>query len=208
MIVNGGGCGSGAIRHFPSRSGSAVDGETAACRAPSCCLIPALWSMLLPTSSPSFVDHTIGHRRPSHCRHPRFFPPPSMPLLSAIDTHVVVAHVVVTHVIVVRRRHRRCHDRRFRRYCCRILADCCLWTLPSALPAALPPSFVTSFDDVVLPPWASASDDADSRRAEARRSSGRRRPPPLASVPARGDGSFALSLSSSLSPALAAAVAE
>jgi hypothetical protein len=206
--MNGGGCDGGAVRLFPSRGGSAVDVETAACRAPSRCFVPALWPTLSPTSSPSFVDHTVVRHRPSHCRHPRCFPPPSTPLLSDIDTHVVVAHVVITHVVVCRRRRRRRHDRRFRRYRCRFVADCCLWTLPGALPAAPPPSFVTSFDDVLLPPWALASDNADSRRANARWSSGRRRPPPSASVPARGDGSFALSLSSSSSPALAVAVAE
>jgi hypothetical protein len=207
MIMNGGGCGSRAVRPFPSHGGSAVDGETAACRAPSHCLVPAHWPTLSPTLSPSSVDHTVVRRQPSHCRHPRCFPPPSIPLLSSIDTQIVVAHVVVTHV-VVRRRRRRHHDRRFRRYRCRFLADCCLWTLPGAFPAAPPPSLLTSFDDIILPPWASASNNAGSRRADARRSSGCCHPPPSPSVPARGDGSFALSLSSLLSPALAAAVAE
>jgi hypothetical protein len=172
MIMNGGGCGGGAVRPFPSRGGSAVDGETAACRAPSRCLVPALWPTLSPTLSPSSVIHTVVRHRPIHCFHPHFFLPLSTPLLSAINIHVVVTHVVVTHVVVRRHRRRRClrrHDRRFCRYRCRFLDDCCLWTLPGALPAAPPTSFVTSFDDVVLPPWASASDDADSRRADARR---------------------------------------
>ncbi len=68
-----------------------MDGETAACRAPSRCLIPALWPTLLPKLLPSSVNHTVVRRRPSHCRHPRCFMPPSMPPLSVIDTHVVVA---------------------------------------------------------------------------------------------------------------------
>jgi hypothetical protein len=33
----------------------------------------------------------------------------------------------------------------------------------------LPSLIRHSFDDVVLPPWASASDDADSHRSDARR---------------------------------------
>ncbi len=169
-----------------------------------------LWPTLSsPMSSPSSVNHTVIRHQPSHCHHPCCFPLPSMPLLSTIDTHVVDAHIVVTHVIVRRRRRRHHHhDRRFRHYCCRFLADCCLWTLPSALPTVPPPSFVTSFDDVVLPPWALALDDADSRQANARRSLGHHRSPPLASVPACSDGSFALLLSLLLSLALAAAVAE
>jgi hypothetical protein len=91
MIMNGGGCGGGAVRPFPSCGGSAVDRETAACWPPSPCLIPVLWPTLLPTALPSSIDHTVICCQPSHCRHPRCFTPPSMPPLSAINTHVVVA---------------------------------------------------------------------------------------------------------------------
>ncbi len=91
MIMNGGGCGSGAARPFPSRRGSAVNRETAACRAPFHCLIPMLWPTLLPTSLPSSIDHTIVRRQPSHCCHPHCFMPPSMLPLSAVNTYVVVA---------------------------------------------------------------------------------------------------------------------
>ena len=45
--------------------------------------------------------------------------PQSMPSLSAIYNHVLVAHVVVAHVVVCRRRHRNdCH------FC--FLVDCCM----------------------------------------------------------------------------------
>ncbi len=210
MIMNGGGCGGEAIRPFPSRSGSAVDGETTACRAPSHCLVPALWPRLSPTSSPS--------RFGPGCR-PRRRPPPSTTPSSPVNPDSVV-----THVVFRCRQRRRClpstpmsslptslspmsssaattatTTARFHRYCCRFLADCCLWTLSGALPAASPPSFVVSFDDVILPLWVWASEDADSRRADARRSSGHRRSPPSASVLAHGDGSFVSLLSSLLS---------
>jgi hypothetical protein len=214
MIMNGGICGGEAIsvRPFPSHGGSAVDGETAACQAPSRCLVLAIWPMLLPTLLPSSINHTVARHQPSHCHHLCCFPPPSTPLLSAIDTHIVIAHVIVIHVVVRhrhrRRRRRRCHNCRFYCYSCHFLADCCLLTLHGALPAVLPPSFVMPFDDVVLPPWALALDDTNSCRADARHSSGRSRPPPLASNPACGNGLFSLLLSLSLSPALAAAVAE
>ncbi len=173
----------------------------------------------LPLSHPRALAHVVAHvvallRQPHHC------PPSTQPLLSprlfypAANATVVChqhprcrCHVIVTHVVVRRHHHHR-HDCRFRRYRCHFLADCCLWTLTGALPAAPPPLFLTLFDDVVLPPWALALDDANSRQADARWSAGRRRPPPLASVPARGDGLFALLLSSSLSPALATAAAE
>jgi hypothetical protein len=186
MIVNVSGCGGGAVRPFPSRGGSAVDRETAACRPPSRCIIPTLWPMLLPTSLPSSVNHTVVRRQPSHCHQPHCFLTPSTLLLSAINAHVIVANVVVTYVDICRRRRR--HDRHFCRYRCCFLADCCLWTLPSALSAAPPPSFVTSFDGVVLPPWALASDDADSRQANARWSLSCHRSPPLVSVSVRGEG--------------------
>ena len=63
-----------------------------------------------------------------------------------------------------------------------------------------PPSlFVTLFNDVVLAPWALASDNASSHQANARRSSGCHRTPPSASVPTCGDGLFALSSSLLLS---------
>jgi len=73
-----------------------------------------------------------------------------------------------------------------------------------------PPSFVTSFDDVAHPPWASVSDDANSCPADAMRWSGCRHPPSSVSIPAHGDGLFASlpSSSSSLSPALTVAAAE
>jgi hypothetical protein len=134
MIMKSGGCGRGAARPFPSRGSSAVDGKTAACWAPFRCLVPALWPRLLPTLLPSSINHTVVCCQPSHCCHPRYFPLLSTLLLSAIDTHVVIAHVFVTQDVV---RRRRCHyhDRRFCRYRCRFLADCCLWTLPGALPA-------------------------------------------------------------------------
>jgi hypothetical protein len=167
MIMNGGGCGGGALKPFPSHGGSPVDGETAACQASSRCLVPALWPTLLPTLLPSSINHTILCRQPSNCHHPRCFLMQSMPPLSAIKTHLVVALVIVIHVVIRRRCRRHCcrrcrHNPCFRCYCCHFLADCCLWTLPSALPAAPPPSFVTLFDDIVLPPWALALDNADS----------------------------------------------
>ncbi len=187
-----------------------MDGETAACWAPSHCFIPVLWPTLLPRLLPSSIDRTIICRQPRNCHHPGCFPLLPTLLLSAIDTHVLIAHVVVTHVVICHCRHRRrrCHDRSFRHYCCRFLADCCLRTLPNALPAAPPLSFVTSFDDVVLPQWALALDDANSCQANARQSLGCCRPPPLASNPASGNGFFASLLSSLLSPALATAAAE
>jgi hypothetical protein len=91
MIMNGDGCGGGAVRHFPSRGRSAVDGETAACQAPSRCLIPVLWPTLLPMLLPSSINHTVVRCQPSHCHHPRCFTPLSTLPLSAIDTHIVVA---------------------------------------------------------------------------------------------------------------------
>jgi hypothetical protein len=89
MIMNGGGCSGGVVRPFPSCGRSAVDEETVACRSPSHCLVPVLWPTLLPTLLPSSVNHTVIHHQPSHCCHPRCFPPPSMLLLSAIDTHLL-----------------------------------------------------------------------------------------------------------------------
>jgi hypothetical protein len=73
MIMNGGGCGSGAVRPFPSRGGSAADRETMACRAP--------YSVVL---SPRF-----GPRCCQRCR-----PPPSTTPSSAVDPAIVVIHVV------------------------------------------------------------------------------------------------------------------
>ena len=132
--------------------------------------------------------------------HPRCHPPPSTTPSSAVDPAIVVTNVFD------RRRQRRhcfpststlsssrfllprsgccrCHDHCFCHHRCRFLVDCGLWTLPGALSPAPPPSFITSFDDVILPPWALALDDAESRGANARRSLGCRRPPPSASVP-------------------------
>jgi hypothetical protein len=170
-------------------------------------------------SHPCALAHIVAHvvallQQPHRC------PPSTQPLLSptlfyaAVNAAVVChrhprccCHVVFTPVIVHRRRHH-CHDRRFHQYRCCFLADCCLWTLPGALPTTPPPLFVTLFDDIVLPPWALVSDDADSRRANARWSLGCRRPPPFASVHAHGNGLFALLLLSALSPALAAVAAE
>jgi hypothetical protein len=192
---------------LPLPWGSAVDGETTACQAPSCCLVPVHCSMLLPTLLPSSVDHTIVPRPPSHCCHPRCFLPSSTPLLSAIDTHVIVAHIVVAHVVVYRCRHCR-HDHHFCHYCCRFLAECCLWTLPGVLLAAPSPLFVMLFGDVVLPPWALALDNADSCQADARWSLSCCHPPPSTSVPAHSNGLFALLLLLLLSPALAAAAAQ
>ncbi len=162
MIMNSGGGGGRVVMPFPSCGVSTVVRETAACGAPSCCLVPVLWPTLSPTSSPSSVDHTIVCRQPSHCCHPHCFPPPSTPLLSAIDIHIVIAHVVITNVVVCLCLHGRCHDRRFRCYPCCFLADCFPWTLPGALPATPPPLFVMPFDDVVLPPWVLALDNVDS----------------------------------------------
>jgi hypothetical protein len=144
----------------------------------------------LPLSHPCTLAHVVAHvislLCQPHCCLPSTQPLSSPTLFYTTVNAAVVCHrhphchyhVVNTHVIVRCRRHH-CHDRCFCRYCCCFLADCCLWTLPGALPAAPLPLFVTSLDDVVLPPWASASDDADSRRADARRSLGCCCPSPI-----------------------------
>ena len=43
------------------------------------------------------------------------------------------------------------------------LAAAFWWIVVCGNPDPSPPSLVTSFDDVVLPPWASALDNVDSR---------------------------------------------
>ena len=116
--------------------------------------------------------------------HPHFRPPPLTTSSSAIDP--AVAHIIgrprcwsptllVAHVVVCSRRHFHRYRCRYHcRYCCRyscrscchFLVDCCMWKPPPP-----PPSFITSFDDIVLPPWALALDNADSHQANARRSS-------------------------------------
>jgi hypothetical protein len=124
-------------------------------------------------SHPCALAHLVAHVVALLSR-PHRRPPLTQPLLShtlfyaAVNTAVVChqhphrcCHIVVTHVVIRRHHHRR-HDRHFCHYRCRFLADCCLWTLPGALPTTPPPLFVTLFDDIVLPPWALVSDDADS----------------------------------------------
>jgi hypothetical protein len=118
--------------------------------------------------------------------------------MSAIDTHVVVVHIVTTHIIVLRRHHcrrRYCHqDRRVRRYSATfwLIVVCGPCLVRYLLPP--PPLFVTLFDDIVLPPWASVLDKANSCQANARQSLTSSCPPPSASIPACIDGLFAFSL--------------
>ncbi len=76
--------------------------------------------------SPSAVDNILVRCQPSHRCHPCCCPPLSMPLLSAIDTHVIVAHILAHVILCHRRRHCR-HSHRFRRTCCRFLVDCCMY---------------------------------------------------------------------------------